>query len=409
MGISRGSLVSVLFVLGIVIILTVIYFYPVEEKETSPMGWRMIYGNSQNNCLSSYNTSGLTGRIIWSKNAENSIIGALVSGNGRIYLLSGRKIIALNGGDVLWKSSMNFSSNIPAIDEYGNIYATTMEGQILSLNENGKIRWIFHFQGFKEEASAPIIVWNGTVYILTNMGNLYMISYGGNLITKVNLGIKTSLPPAVSPSGEVYVGFNNWVYVLTTNGNVMRKIELKGEIIRMALYEDELYVTTVYTEASPYPVVKNITPYLFAIGYNGKLKWKINLNDVGAKWGIPAALGVDEDGVYVGIKPSALPSGEEKNKTQNHSFIMKFDKQGNLLWKKGFYLVINGIALSRDGFLYATFSRYSEMNDEHCKIYAINQNGKILWDLELASSIGVPVIGSYGLYVYGGNSLYVMG
>ncbi len=317
MGISRVSVVSIILAITIVILLTAVYFYPSEKNEyLSSYGWRMVYGNPQGNCLSGYNISNLTGRVLWIRNMGSRIIGLLEGGDGKLYLLSNGKIISMNGnGKILWEVSMNFSSITPAIDEYGNIYAATTDGRILSLNENGKVRWIFHFPGSEEKVSSPLIVQNRTLYILTTMGNLYMVSYDGNLIAKVNLGHKTSLPPVVSSNGEVYVGANNTVYIITSAGKVMRKVDLNGEIIRMAIYGKKLYITTLEVKFSPYPVVKNITPNLFALSNEGNVKWRIDLNTLGAKWGVPSSLAVDENAIYVGIEPSSLPSGREGNKT----------------------------------------------------------------------------------------------
>jgi len=166
----------------------------------------------------------------------------------------------------------------------------------------------------------------------------------------------------------------------------------------MALYEDVLYVTIDSDSHS----FKSML-YLLSISDKGDINREIYLNNFVEEWRTVKSLTVDKDAVYVGIAPAALPCGATKSyekNGENNSFIMKFDKRGNLIWKIGFYRVINGVALSKDGLLYATFSRYSVMNDKHCKTYALNQNGEILWSASLGAYIGAPVIGPDALYVY---------
>ena len=147
MNTSRISLASILLVITVVVLLTAIYFYPSEKNDNfASQGWRMIYGNPQGNCLGSYNTSSLTGKIMWSKSFKDGVGGLVVDGNGMLYVLTMENIIHLNNrGDTLWELDMNFSFPMPAIDEYGNLYAARAYS-VISLNEDGNINLRFLYK-----------------------------------------------------------------------------------------------------------------------------------------------------------------------------------------------------------------------------------------------------------------------
>ena len=405
MNTSRISLASILLVITVVVLLTAIYFYPSEKNDNfASQGWRMIYGNPQGNCLGSYNTSSLTGKIMWSKSFKDGVGGLVVDGNGMLYVLTMENIIHLNNrGDTLWELDMNFSFPMPAIDEYGNLYAARAYS-VISLNEDGNIRWEFNFQN--ERVTAPLIVQNHILYVLTSGANLYMLSYKGKLLGKIELKDETYLPPLLSPQGEIYIGVKNAVYKFSLDGKREWKLSLKGEILNMALYEDMLYVT-IDTDSHSFKSML----YLLSISDKGDINREIYLNNFVEEWRTVKSLAVDKDGVYVGIAPAALPCGATKSYGKNeesNSFIMKFDKRGNLIWKIGFYKIIEGLAISRDGLLYATFSGYP-LAKQHCELYELNKRGEILWYVSLGYYIHNPVIGPDAIYAYGGHTIYSIG
>ncbi len=417
MKVRKISLVSIVAMLVIVIVLTAIYFYPADKGEYNPGGWRMVYGNAEGNDIGYYNTSHLEGKILWEKGLGKGISGLVVNGKDMLYAITKGKMVCLDSkGKILWELNMNFSSVTPAIDEYGNIYAA-MNGSLVSLKENGHIRWEYKLSALKEVVTAPIIVQDKRIYIMANSGNLYVLDYQGKLVTRVNLGQKTNLPPVISPKGDIYVGINSSVhkdstlYKISPHGNIEWNITLAGKLFRMAFYGNNLYATSLKITHSTYPPMINITPYLFSISQDGKIDWKIDLNTFRVNAGAPIALAVDKF-IYVGITPTALPSGGGDNNTYNASFMLKFDKQGNLIWKRGFHKVIDGLAISKDGFIYATFSPYDQMGKTPWKIYALDEEGNILWSiyLEIAKyPRSTPIIGPHTLYVYKGNYLWAIG
>ncbi len=427
MGINRISMATTLLILVIVILLTALYFYPAEKNNENNVmpegnGWRMIYGNPQGTCVGDYNTSYLTGKILWSKHFDGEIKGLLVNGNV-LYALVDSKIISLNGeGKILWELNMDFSSSKLAMDRQGNIYAVTKNGDVVSLDENGHIRWVYSLEN-NESAIAPLIVQNNRVYIITNSGALYILNDEGNMVNMVNFGARTSIAPVISPNGNIYIGVKNSIYKVSPQGSVEWNLPLDGKILRMAFYEEHLYVTTLKVVYSPYPVVKNFTPYLFSLSQNGRIEWKVNLDVFGEKVGVPISLAVYNNSVYVGTHVPYLPSGlsEKVKETQNHSFIMKFNPQGHIIWKRGFYNIMEGLAVSRDGFIYTTFSKYEVMSGEGLKIYALNSQGSPLWQVSLNRTwtyISAPIIGLNAVYIsasyyyypsYGVNYIYAIG
>ena len=409
LGIKHVSLVSIVAVLVIVIALTAIYFYPAEKGEYNPDGWRMAYGNAQGNGIGYYNTSHIEGKILWEKELGEGINGLVVNDKNMLYAITKGKMVCLDSkGKSLWELNMNFSSVTPAIDEYGNIYAA-MNGSVVSLKENGHIRWEYKLSVSKEVATAPIIVQDKRVYIMANSGNFYVLDDQGKLVTRVNLGQKTNLPPVISPKGDIYVGINSSVhkdstlYKISPHGYIEWNITLAGKLFRLAFYGDNLYATTFKITRSTYPPMINITPYLFSISQDGKIDWKIDLNTFWVNAGAPIALAVDKF-IYVGITPTAFPSGGGDNNTYNASFILKLDKHGNLIWKRGFHQTLQGLAVSKDGYIYATFSKYYVMSSsERLKIVALNSQGSALWQVGLNRTwtyISAPVIGPDTIYVY---------
>ncbi len=421
MKVRKISLVSIVAVLVIVIVLTAIYFYPSEKGEYNPGGWRMVYGNAQGNDIGYYNTSHIEGKILWEKGLGKGINGLVVNDKNMLYAITKGKMVCLDSkGKILWELNMNFSSVIPAIDEYGNIYAAT-NGSVVSLKENGHIRWEYRFHTDDEKVTTSLIVQNNTVYVITNTKSLYMLNYEGKLIKKVNLEYKTSVTPVISPREDIYLWMNHSVYKFSPEGIKEWNVTLKGGILRMAFYVNELYVSTVDIVFSPWPVVKNVSTLLYAISSDGKIDWLLHLENFNTYYGPPISLAVNNNAIYVGIMPAALPSGSG-NDTDNHSFILKLDKQGNLIWKRGFHQTLQGLAVGKDGYIYATFSKYYVMSSsEKLKIVALNSQGSALWQVGLNRTwtyISAPVIGPNTIYVYacyyyypsyGINYLYAIG
>ncbi|MCP4713756.1 MAG: PQQ-like beta-propeller repeat protein, partial [Deltaproteobacteria bacterium] len=92
---------------------------------------------------------------------QNGVLYVAVEDNGGVLFA-----IDTETGSVLWEFALGDIGYLtPAIDQFGNIYAGTMQGSLFSISVTGTLRWR-HDAGESIVAS-PVISPDGTVYIAT--------------------------------------------------------------------------------------------------------------------------------------------------------------------------------------------------------------------------------------------------
>lgn len=113
------------------------------------------------------------GREIWKKNASSFHAPAVAS--GRVYVSTDRsRVVALNSanGDILWSNEqmLNREVNAPAV--FGDYVAVIDNEDYLHLLNKDDGSYVHRFKPKGEGFSAPMIVENSRLYILSNDGTL---------------------------------------------------------------------------------------------------------------------------------------------------------------------------------------------------------------------------------------------
>lgn len=101
-------------------------------------------------------------------------------------------------------SSESYST--PVVGPTGNIYLTTVDGNIFAINSNGSQLWSFATGAMI--TGAPAIASNGTIYITALMGSagrLYCLSSAGSLkwVTPLPAGVYS--PPVIGPGNVIHI------------------------------------------------------------------------------------------------------------------------------------------------------------------------------------------------------------
>ena len=156
------------------------------------------------------------------------------------------KVYALEGDTGSKKMEFSTNYNIwttPAIDESGNLYITSEDYSIYSINKNGSLNWSYATLG--DVFSSPSIAADGTVYFGSSDTEVYAVSKDGTLKWKFQTQGTVWSSPAISQDGTIYVGSGEkWnygaggylvsrdhkLYALNSDGSLKWHYQTDGEV-----------------------------------------------------------------------------------------------------------------------------------------------------------------------------------
>jgi sugar lactone lactonase YvrE len=174
------------------------------------------------------------GQALWVYRTLDDIVGSpSVSSEGVIVVNLWRTgVVGLDpGGKELWTYRLDgWMTASPLIGDGGIIIVTTANGTVLALNPDGTPRWSRNL-GMRL-VSSPVLGPDDRVYICTEDRELISMGTGGEvhwmvefatnpIVYEHGIGPWTTAPPVVGPQGNVYISFEQSLYVIDANGNAL--------------------------------------------------------------------------------------------------------------------------------------------------------------------------------------------
>jgi outer membrane protein assembly factor BamB len=212
----------------------------------------------------------MTGKLLWSFEADESIWGTPVADGDNVYFGTlGRKVYAVNAqtGKQVWMQSLDGAVlGTPAVGADHILYVGTYGNSLYALNgANGKVLW-----------SKPVSswVWSGPVL---NDGNLYVADANGKLydfpvsgadaVWTHDLNDAVIGSPLIAGDTLVVSTEKGSVVYLDLNGTPVRTIPMASTI---KLYATPLSAGTLILVA---PTGAATDPLLIALDQTGTIKW----------------------------------------------------------------------------------------------------------------------------------------
>lgn len=211
-------------------------------------------------------------------------------------------LYALNSsnGALKWKVGAHGGTiaTAPSIGEDGTIYFGTLigqdEGEIIAVNPNGTIKWIYPTGDYIY--SDPAIGDDGTIYIGSDDNYLYALNPNGTLKWRFKTGGYVKAPPSIANDGTIYIGsYDDYLYALNPNGTMKWKVENAGTSTNPAIAKDGMIYVSKHTKFN-------------AIYPNGTKKWTFNLGENRHIDGSSCAISNDGT-IYVGASISEVMNG----------------------------------------------------------------------------------------------------
>jgi len=250
----------------------------------SPDGTIFIYSNNSSGLIGINPNGSLKWKldvlVISSITIDNNGKLIFVSHDGSDYCL----ISIESDGSFIWQFKLDSEPiGAPSIGYDKTIYLSTKKGKLNAVNPDGSLKWQFEIKkGFP--SSSPSIGKDGTIYLrfgvkfpindYSNSSYLYAINPDGsekwNIFTEEN---HIHSPPAISKEGTIYTylvtlnPFSNHLVAFAPDGYEIWRYKLDNIPLPPAVIDSKgtIFVQTMYDHM------------LYAINFDGSLKWKSNL------------------------------------------------------------------------------------------------------------------------------------
>ena len=307
--------------------------------------------------------------------------------------------LAAAPGDFRWSFATNgavYSS--PAIDDAGNVYFGSEDGDLYSVTATGQVRWVYPDAGDWIDSS-PAIGPDGTIYFGSWDGFVYAVNGAtGSLRWSYETGSVVLASPTVGSDGAVYVGsYDGGFYALNSNGSLRWIHVAAGEIESSAALDEngDLYFG-------------DSGGILHAVDGTGQARWEVDVaiyQPLATEVAIQSSPALGADGtIYVGSRYAwtSLLTGEEVREGR----LLAVDRAtGSVRWT---FLVEDYIdsspAVAADG------SVYFGARDGY--LYKLDADGIPQWELLVGdvfyASPAIDEDGNIYLGSYAGQGLSVM-
>lgn len=165
--------------------------------------------------------------VAWTYLSEGGLVGGpVVSKDGNIYLTSAdKKLISLDPtGTLNWQRVLEETPvRFPALGPGGEVYVTDARGGLSAFGADGNTLWRFQPQTGREATSSPIVASNGTIYY-TRLDSIQAVSPAGEPMWLAFAHSGYLDKPPVLSAGESYLFLDDSALV-SSNG---ARLALRG-------------------------------------------------------------------------------------------------------------------------------------------------------------------------------------
>lgn len=274
--------------------------------------------------------------------------------------------VDLSDPEIRWNNTIDgFPKSHPVIDKEGNIYVTTRDGKLYSLDPNGTHRWNLTLGG--DITTSPAINSSGTLFVGSHDGRMYAVRQNGTIEWDYQTNQSISSAPVIDDNMIYFGSRNSYFYAIDMNGELRWKFKTEDYIFTNSAIgpEDNVYLVSNHT--------------LYSLNSDGELNWKHEAKGFGPV--------ISEDGtIYVfGMK------------------IYAFQKDGTLIWShnNSYYIdeeteLLHPPSIGSDGTLYTT----AGITDQ---LLALKPNGELKWKASKKDGISSypPVVDKDGTVIVG--------
>jgi hypothetical protein len=279
-----------------------------------------------------------------------------------------------------------------SVAQNGDIYFTSSQGWLYSLDPNGSLRWKLNSTG--QIYTMPVIGKDGSILFICGpslmsyspIGNLttaFLISVGSDGIEqwRHDVGTGNSGVPLVSDDGLIYtITEQRYMTCLGSNGSMLwdRYVPDLTGTCSPAIFGDFIYVSTT---SEVWKMSRS----------DGSLLGSYILENNSRNY--PYYVSIGSDGtIYVGM---ATASKTLYALTSDLTLKWKFSGSGSFF---------NAPSIGKDGTLYVGSMIYFDSNGEgvisNTKVYALAPDGKIKWSVSVNSDVISTVIVSNDSRIY---------
>lgn len=355
----NGVAGSLLFGLGLLFACTVCCF-----TKTLDSPWPVYRHDYAHTGRAGYPGPGVRPSVIWTRQVGTG--SSPVVGNGVIYVLADGNLYAFSlSGESLWSYPCGSGKSTPALASDGTIYAAASTW-LYAINSDGSLKWKKTI-GAATDAS-PTIGPDGTVYIGSSQGKLYVYYPDGSSRTNFPVSVSSSAinsSAAVGSDGTVYFGCDDSkIYAVSADGRSIWSATPGNGIIKSSpsISADE---TRVYFGS-------NAGRFCYVLVSPSGSK-TLGSAASGSSISSPA-IGADSS-VYLGCLDGKLYS---------------YAKSGALKWSMALGVIADSSpAIDSNGLLF--------IGSGNGNLYAINpgvSSGSVVWSLSIdGSAVSSPAIG----------------
>lgn len=285
-------------------------------------------------------------------------------------------------GTIKWTYATGVVTSSPAIGPDGTIYVSSMDGNVYLLNPDGTEKAKYALGS--PMSSSPAIGSDGTIYVGAGDGNLYAIDSAGLIKWDYTTGDAIRSSPAIGGDGTIYVGSDDGkIYAINPDGSFK--------------WSNSQYVS-YDVEAAPV-IGKGGTVYT-----GGDALYALYPDSGGIKWGYfsggdpPTSAAIGDDGtLYAGF--------------ENGMFIA-INADGSEKWSHDFYAgspisasLRSSPAIGPDGTIYFG-ADYEDLSDStrYGKLHAFYPDGTLKWSFTVGGFVrSSPAIASDGTVYVGSD------
>ncbi len=365
------------------------YMYVVNHlyNQVGDFFYRVRVKDDKNN-ISDWSSSGIITikpLLLWKYPTNSGIYSGIAIGNQQeIYLTTEQgELLSINSDGVYQWSYQTLSSiySAPVIGKNA-VYITANDGKIYAIDFKGKELW--RYQTNSSITSTPAIDKSGIIYFGCDDGNLYALNQSGKLLWTYKTGDFIGGSPVIDANGTIYIG-SDAIYAVSAKG--------KKQWTFYPAEEDEVYFSASPTIDSDGTIYLTGTDgAVYAITKQGRLKWQ--------------ATTPDEDAMRAGI-------------AVNKNGILFFGAENGILYKKDKYGEISPV-YETDYNIYSTPAIDSIGNiyfiSDDGYFYILQNDGKLLFKLQIADDSKdiwyspSPIISADGIVYFGSwqGNLYAL-